>query len=110
MTRVYEGLYRDILVHHCEACTALWTSPEGLDRLDHNINVDASKLDWRPSATGDAYRCPVCPAGYREAGPLLTTLALEGVLAILMHRCSHCEGLLLDRGTLDRIRDAVISA
>jgi hypothetical protein len=110
MTQRQEGLFEDILVHRCDACTAIWTSPEGLDRLDHNVNVDASKLDWRPTTVGDEYRCPVCPAGYRETGPLLTALALAGVLATVVHRCTRCEGLLLDEPTLDRIRDAVISA
>ncbi|MFO7562194.1 MAG: hypothetical protein R6X02_06095 [Enhygromyxa sp.] len=110
MTTIHEGLHRDILLHHCSACTALWSAPESLDRLDDNINVDASRLDWRPLATAAAYRCPTCPGGYREGGPKLSAVALASARALVMHRCPRCEGLLLDEQTLEQIRHAVVSA
>jgi Zn-finger nucleic acid-binding protein len=110
MTLEHEGLFEDIPLHRCDACSALWLAPESLDRLDDNVNVDASKLDWQPAATAGAYRCPSCPGGYRESNPLLSALALPLRSDTVMYRCARCDGLLLDEPTLNQIRTAVISS
>lgn len=110
MSLLHEGLFEDIPLHRCGGCRALWTAPESLDRLDDNINVDASKLDWQTAADVTAYRCPACPGGYRDDNPPLSALMLAGPLTPIIYRCVRCEGLLLDEDSLERIRSAVISA
>jgi Zn-finger nucleic acid-binding protein len=107
MTLHYEGLHEDIPVHRCARCRALWMSAASLDRLDDNINVDATKLDWR-AAGHDEFGCAACPAGYRGQGPRLTALAHASALTI--HRCPQCDGILLDEPTLDGIQAAVVRA
>jgi Zn-finger nucleic acid-binding protein len=102
-----EGLHEDIPVHRCDRCLALWMSPESLDRLDENINVDAAKLDWQPTGA-DEFACTVCPAGYRSEGTLLTAQTLADAQTLVLHRCPHCSGLLLDPATLDRIQAVVV--
>lgn len=101
-----EGLHADIIVHACCACSKLWMSGESLDRLDDNINVDASKLDWKPHGRSP-YRCPTCPSGYRESGPQLEHVALASQPEVQLHRCPRCAGLLLDTSTLRAIQSAV---
>jgi Zn-finger nucleic acid-binding protein len=110
MTLMHEGLFEDIPLHRCGDCRALWTAPESLDRLDDNINVDASKLDWLPTAMGAAYRCPSCPGGYRDNNPPLSAITLVSSSGLIIHRCMQCEGLLLDEDSLEQIRAEVIRA
>lgn len=109
MSLRHAGLYADIPLHLCERCATLWMAPESLDRLDDNINVEASKLDWQPTGEASTYRCPVCPGGYRDDGPILEALALAGRAEIVVYRCLRCEGMLLDKPTLGQIRTAVIA-
>jgi hypothetical protein len=109
MTLQREGLYEDILFHRCRRCGVLWMTCESLDRLDDNINVDASQLDWRRTATTLGYRCLACPGGYREGSPVLTALELAGQPRVVMYSCSTCDGLLLDDRILEQIRATVVS-
>ena len=103
-----EGLYEDIPLHACTGCASLWMTAESLDRLDDNINVDASRLNWVPTSSRELLHCPVCPGGYRESGPTLEALGLPGAPVLVIHRCRRCQDLLLSEDALDRIRSAVI--
>lgn len=109
MTLQREGLYEDILIHRCRRCGILWMAPESLDRLDDNVGVDASRLDWRRTTTTGRYRCLACPGGYREGSPLLIALELAGQPEVVMYSCSICDGLLLNKRILEQIRAVVVS-
>lgn len=102
------GLYEDIPLQGCHGCGALWMPGESLDRLDDNINVDASKLEWERGADEEHYRCPACPAGYRETGAPLTRLILAWAPDVVVHRCTRCAHFLLDEDTLERMRQLLV--
>ena len=104
-----EGVYEDIPIDVCGSCGGLWMAPESLDRLDDNINVDASKLDWRVVPSPVALRYKVCPGGYREGGPTLSVIELTDASGLAIHRCYRCRGLFLDEDSLDQIRSVVMS-
>ena len=53
------------------------------------------------------YRCPSCPAGYREGGPSLEHVALAEQPEIQLHRCTRCAGIFIDPATLGSIQSAV---
>ena len=107
MAVVHEGLYEDILVHRCESCASMWLSPTSLDRLDDNVMVDASTIDWRPTGEESGIRCPKCVGTYRHASPLLETVSLADAPQIVVHRCGACRSFLLGPEMLDRIRGHV---
>lgn len=104
MAAVHEGLYEDILVHRCEPCASLWMTAPSLDRLDDNIDVDASRIEWEATGAEDGMRCPSCAGGYRTANPMLESLTLPDRRDIVVHRCSECESFLLTERALDDIR------
>lgn len=97
------------MLHMCR-CGALWMPPTSLDRLDDNINVDASQLEWRPTCAASVVYCAVCPGGYRNTGSELQAQTLADHPEIVVHRCRSCAGMLLDKRTLGQIRSAVIEA
>ena len=99
----HEGLHEDILVFRCP-CSMLWMPPESLDRLDDNIDVDASRLSWAPAPQTSAFQCPACSVDYRGGSPMLQPQSLELRTEIVIHRCPRCRWVLLEEATLDAIR------
>ncbi|MEM6992282.1 MAG: hypothetical protein AAF721_17355 [Myxococcota bacterium] len=104
----HEGLFGDILVRRCAECSALWMPPESLDRLDDNVSVQASQIEWAEADRQTGFGCPTCVGGYREASPHLAEVSLGATPPITAFRCTQCRGFLLDPGTLDRIRAFVV--
>ena len=108
MTPRYEGLFEDILVQAC-VCGGLFMSPQSLDRLDDNIDIDASVLRWVAADRAGVLRCPSCPGGYRDGAPVMDAQALPGRPELSIDRCATCGWLALDHATLEGIRAEVLS-
>ena len=96
-----EGLYEDIEVLVCssERCRTMWMGAEGLDRLDENIFVEASGLEWQPARMTSAVECPRCTGGYRRRTQLEPLEFDDGLRLpgppIQVFRCNSCNGFLL---------------
>ena len=100
----YEGLYEDILCHRCPACDALWIPPDSLGRLDDNVSVDASRIEWTERDADHGRPCPACVGRYRTQGPQLRFVEIPSDNKINAYRCTECRGFLLTADTLERIR------
>ena len=103
----HHGLFEDILVFRCGGCELLWVPPDSLDRLDDNVSIDASRLDWEATAIDDGKRCPDCIGDYRRESPRLEPVRISSHPDITAHRCTQCRSFLLAEATLERIRGLV---
>lgn len=108
MRPLQEGLHEDILVHRCDHCPALWMSAKNLDRLDDNVSVDASRIEWESTRQLLGAACPWCIGRYRTQNPLLEEVEIQGRSDIKSMRCASCSGFLIQPDALDRLREHIV--
>jgi Zn-finger nucleic acid-binding protein len=104
-----EGLFEDIVVHHCGACSGTFYPAGTLDRLDDALFVNAEELPLEASA-GQARPCPACSVNrdHAFAGPSLAPRRFAGDRAVEVGVCPACEGFWLNDASLDRVRQLVL--
>lgn len=84
-----------------------------LDRLDDNVSVKASELEWEESRELGSMLCPECVGTYRTSAPVLIDIALPlplppELVSLFAYRCSMCRSFLIDEETLGKIREHVV--
>ncbi len=105
----HRGLFEDILVYRCVGCRVLWMPAASLDRLDDNVSVKASELEWAEKDETGSLPCPECVGTYRTSAPLLMTVTLPGSAKhpTTAARCSTCGSFLIDEAMLVNLQRQV---
>jgi hypothetical protein len=104
----HHGLFEDILVFRCAGCGMQWMSADSLDRLDDNVSVDASRIEWEVTDVDDGLCCPECVGDYRRPSPKLEPIQIPSHPHLCAHRCTACGGFLVADKILEGIRAVVV--